>query len=83
MKIMFLTGKTGYTRSPVPMDIVPIPDPTRETSTKPERVGSSISAGTGGPTHPYCAPILQFFSAASDAATADRQIPNRTFSSIS
>jgi len=29
-----------------------------------------------------CAPVLRFFSAASDGAIADRQIANRTFSSI-
>jgi len=56
---VFLTGKTGYTRSPYTRrhrTRTRIPDPTRETSTGPDpylrvRVGSGIPAGTGKPAH--------------------------------
>jgi len=43
---------------PVPVDVVPVPDPTREKSTRLDplpagtgRVGSGIPAGTGRPAH--------------------------------
>jgi len=40
----FFTGKTGI---PVPVDFVPVPDPTRKTSTR----SRPIPAGTGRPAH--------------------------------
>jgi len=57
---VFLTGNTGYTRTRgTSYPYTTRPDPTRETSTRPDpyprvRVGSGIPAGGGRPAHLYC-----------------------------
>jgi len=62
VKILFLTGKTGYTRArrtctrsnPWEWDIYP----TRPVPVGTGRVGSGIPAGTGKPAHLYYLPFI-------------------------